>query len=68
MTSAQLAQVLEVKETYLLSHYRKIKESKEKIGIHLYKRGRGKTADFGYQDWKTDTICWRYEDYVASHS
>ena len=62
MTSAELANVLGIKETYLKSHWQDIIKSNAKAGIELYKKGRGAAADYGIRGWGMTAVCWNYED------
>lgn len=47
MTAAQLASELRIKESYLKSHWNRIKESNSHAGITLVKVGRGDSANYG---------------------
>ena len=49
MSSDELADVLQLKESYIRSHWPRIVESYEKQNIKLYKLGRGATANYGVQ-------------------
>ena len=40
MTRQELANELKLKDSYVGNHWTRIKASHEKMGIHLYKRGR----------------------------
>jgi hypothetical protein len=60
MTSFELANVLQIKETYLRSHWQDIVKSNARAGIELYKRGRGATAAYGIKAWGMTEVCWEY--------
>ena len=62
MTSAELAEYLGIKETYLKSHWQEIIKSNAKAGIELYKRGRGAAAQFGVKGWGMKEVCWDAEE------
>ena len=61
MTSYELADVLQIKETYLKSHWRDIVRSNARAGIELHKRGRGASAEFGIKGWGMKEVCWDYD-------
>ena len=46
MSSDELADVLQLKESYIRSHWPRIVESYEKQNIKLYKLGRGAAANY----------------------
>ena len=60
MTSHELANILQIKETYLRSHWQDIVKSNARAGIELYKRGRGASADYGFKGWGMKDVCWDY--------
>ena len=62
MTSAQLADELRIKETYLRSHWQRIVESNERAGITLVKMGRGENAAYGIKGYGDDNIRWEKRD------
>ena len=62
MTSGELANVLQIKETYLRSHWQDIVRSNGRAGIELYKQGRGMTATYGIKGWGMKEVCWNYDE------
>ena len=60
MTSFELANILQIKESYLRSHWQDIVKSNARAGIELYKRGRGVTAAYGIKAWGMTEVCWEY--------
>lgn len=62
MTSHEIASVLQIKETYLRSHWQDIIKSNAKAGIELYKKGRGQSAEYGIKAWGMKEVCWDYEE------
>ena len=59
VTIEELAFELGVKPSYLYAHFRKIQERyRNQMNIILEKRGWGKTADYGIQDWYDRRIRW----------
>lgn len=60
MTLSELAAELELKETYLRSHWALIVKRYDGYGIRLEKRGRGKTADFGIVEWDKNEVRWEH--------
>lgn len=58
MTIQELANELELKDTYLKSHWALIVKRYEGYGIVLAKRGRGKTADYGIKNYEDKEIRW----------
>lgn len=63
MTSAELAEELRIKETYLRSHWKRIVESNERIGIILVKMGRGANAAYGIKSYGDDNIRWEKRNF-----
>lgn len=58
MTSEELGDVLQLKESYIRSHWPRIVNTYEKQNIKLYKMGRGANASYGVQmPWDSE-ICW----------
>jgi hypothetical protein len=62
MTSAELAEELRIKETYLRSHWKRIVESNNRAGITLVKVGRGANAAYGIKSYGDNNIRWRKRD------
>ena len=62
MTSAELAEELRIKETYLRSHWKRIVESNNRAGITLVKVGRGANAAYGIKSYDDNNIRWRKRD------
>ena len=62
MTSFELANILQIKETYLRSHWQDIVKSNAKAGVELYKRGRGQYAEYGIKAWGMTEVCWDFDD------
>ena len=58
MSSDELADVLQLKESYIRSHWPRIVESYEKQNIKLYKLGRGAAANYGVQMPWDNEIVW----------
>lgn len=58
MTAAELADELKIKETYLHSHWRRIIENHQRIGITLVKVGRGVNASYGIKSYDDENIRW----------
>ena len=58
MSSGELADVLQLKESYIRSHWPRIVESYEKQNIKLYKLGRGAAANYGVQMAWDNEIVW----------
>lgn len=58
MKIEELANELELKDTYLKSHWALIVRRYEGYGIELAKRGRGKTADYGIKGYEDKEIRW----------
>ena len=58
MSSDELAEVLQLKESYIRSHWPRIVESYEKQNIKLYKLGRGAAANYGVQMPWDNEIVW----------
>ena len=57
MSSDELADVLQLKESYIRSHWPRIVESYEKQNITLYKLGRGAAANHRVQmPWDTEIV------------
>ena len=62
MTIQELANELELKDTYLKSHWALIVKRYEGYGIALVKRGRGKTADYGIKNYGDNDIRWTIKE------
>lgn len=62
MSSQELANYLDIKETYLRSHWQDIVKSNARAGVELYRRGRGASADFGIKGWGMQDVCWNAEE------
>jgi hypothetical protein len=60
MTLSELAAELNLKESYLKSHWALIVRRYESYGIALKKRGRGKTADFGVKGYNDKEVRWEH--------
>ena len=60
MTLSELAAELELKETYLKSHWALVVRRYESYGLTLAKRGRGRTADFGVVDYGSNEVRWEH--------
>ena len=60
MTLSELAAELELKESYLKSHWAIICKRYEGYGLILKKRGRGRTADFGVVDYGSNEVRWEH--------
>ncbi len=58
MQLVELANELELKESYLRSHWALIVKRYEGYGIILAKRGRGKTADYGIKNFGDNEVRW----------
>ena len=58
MTIQELANELELKDTYLRSHWALIVRRYDTYGVTLAKRGRGKTADYGIKNYGDSDIRW----------
>ena len=57
MSSDELADILQLKESYIRSHWPRIVESYEKQNIKLYKLGRGAAANYGVQmPWDNEIV------------
>lgn len=56
MTSAQLADELMIKETYLKKRWTYIVESNAKRGVYLVKIGRGESANYGIKSYGDEDI------------
>ena len=63
MTSEELGDVLQLKESYIRTHWPRIVRTYEKQDIKLYKRGRGQNEDYGVKFpwdispvWDTDEL------------
>ena len=61
MSSQELADYLQIKESYLRSHWRDIVKSNAKVGVELYKRGRGQQAEYGVKGWGMEEVCWDFD-------
>ena len=61
MSSQELADYLQIKESYLRSHWRDIVKSNAKVGVELYKRGRGPHAEYGVKGWGMEEVCWDFD-------
>jgi hypothetical protein len=61
MSSQELADYLQIKESYLRSHWRDIVKSNAKVGVELYKRGRGPQAEYGVKGWGIEEVCWDFD-------
>ena len=62
MTLSELAAELELKETYLRSHWALVVRRYESYGLTLAKRGRGKTADFGIKGYNDKEVRWEHKE------
>ena len=62
MSSQELADVLQIRESYLRSHWQDIVKSNARAGIELYKRGRGPYAEYGIKGWGMKEVCWDFDD------
>ena len=62
MTLSELAAELELKETYLRSHWALVVRRYESYGVELRKRGRGKTADFGVKGYNDKEVRWEHKE------
>lgn len=62
MSSQELADYLGIKESYLRSHWRDIVKSNARMGVELYKRGRGADAEYGVKGWGMREVCWDFDD------
>ena len=62
MTLSELAAELELKETYLRSHWALVVRRYESYGLTLMKRGRGKTADFGVKGYNDKEVRWEHKE------
>lgn len=60
MTLSDLAAELNLKESYLRSHWALVVRRYESYGIALRKRGRGKTADFGVKGYNDTEVRWEH--------
>ena len=60
MTLSELAAELDLKETYLRSHWALLVKRYGSYGITLAKRGRGKTADFGIKGYNDKEVRWEH--------
>lgn len=60
MKLSELAAELELKESYLKSHWALICKRYERYGLTLMKRGRGRTADFGVVDYGSNEVRWEH--------
>ena len=58
MTRQELANELKLKDSYVGNHWTRIKASHEKMGIHLYKRGRGEKAEHGIRYFDEEKVRW----------
>lgn len=58
MTSFELADELQLKESYLRSHWRLIVDRYAGYGITLVKIGRGNKANFGIKSYGDSEIRW----------
>lgn len=58
MKLAELAEELDLKESYLRSHWALIVRRYETYGVTLAKRGRGASADFGIKSYRDKEIRW----------
>lgn len=64
MKIEELANELELKDTYLKSHWALIVRRYEGYGIELAKRGRGKTADYGIKSYEDKEIRWTAKEKI----
>lgn len=62
MTIQELANELELKDTYLRSHWALITKRYEGYGIILAKRGRGRVADYGIKNYGDSDIRWESKE------
>ena len=62
MSIQELANELELKDTYLKSHWALIVKRYEGYGIVLAKRGRGKSADYGIKNYSDNDIRWHSKE------
>ena len=53
---------LELKETYLRSHWALVVRRYESYGLTLMKRGRGRTADFGVKGYNDKEVRWEHKE------
>ena len=60
MLLSELAAELDLKESYLKSHWALVCKRYEGYGLTLVKRGRGRTADFGIVEWNKDEVRWEH--------
>lgn len=58
MTASEMARELGISEAYLHNHWRRIVDNRAKIGIEVYKRGRGKNATYGIMDYDDYDVRW----------
>lgn len=58
MTIQELANELELKDTYLKSHWALIVRRYEGYGITLVKLGRGKLSNYGIKNYGDSDIRW----------
>ena len=58
MLLSELAAELDLKESYLKSHWALVCKRYEGYGIKLAKRGRGKTADYGIKNYTDCEVRW----------
>lgn len=62
MTSAELASVLNLKETYLRKHFPYIVSTYKRMNVEIYKNGRGKNAEYGYKGYGMTDVAWKVEE------
>lgn len=58
MTLKQIADELQLKETYLKAHWKRIQENYNKRGIWIVKKGRGDTAIYGIRSYEDEKLRW----------
>ena len=57
MTVEELGDVLDLKPSYIKSHWTRIVENQKKKNIYLYKIGRGENTNYGIQmPWETEPV------------
>lgn len=62
MNKSDLAQVLEVSESYLNSQEKRILENRRKYGIEIKKIGHGRTAQYGIRFPWMDEMVWGIDE------
>ena len=66
MTLAELAAELELKESYLRSHWALIVERYRGYNVTLVKSGRGKRAQYGIKAYGDKELRWEPRDFKFS--